>query len=350
MTVGGNAKAREAFGEALLNLKDLKTKYTSRNALSYKERLLGKAKAKAKENIDVVEEEKNKRTEDNLIDFEQHSIDQPSLIDFSSEPPLLTPSAPSTEVQTDLLDDLFKPVNIIPAAQIKSSSVFDDLMPQPTADDLFLDELEKPGSKENKKRTFKPKKGHTSKLGARKVQSTIFRQQEELARREEKMRQEGVNEESIGRSSQNHLLIHNDEPIPKLQPPTSSRLIYQPADEKIKEEKTVSDRLGIMSLKSTHQNKKEDDDDETFACDKFGNAKAISSDQYFGRNEYDSHKTSANSTRLAQFQGSQSISSDQFFGRKPSTNSSRPFSKKLLNVASKGATKLQNMLAELEVR
>ncbi|CEJ04483.1 hypothetical protein RMCBS344292_18443 [Rhizopus microsporus] len=348
MTLGGNANAREAFGEALLSLKDLKTKYTSKTALSYRDKLQKKVqeKGKALENDDV-----------DLIHLDQLSLQQAqndsSLIDFSTEPvPDVVNTAPDFE---DL--DIFKPVkdNIPPKSQ---SSVFDELMapPTPTADDKFFDQLEKI-TENNKKRTFKPKaRGHSSKLGARKVQSTVFQQQEELARREERMRQEGIDEDSIGRSSRNHLLATNSEPIPKLQSPTalSGRLMYQPAN-KEKEEKDP-DRLGIMSLKSAPQNhrtiKREQDDDDdndtTFAREKFGNAKSISSDQYFGRNEYDANRQSVNNSRLAQFQSSSSISSDQYFGRKSSQRTTTPLSKKILHVASKGASKIQNMLAELE--
>ncbi|CAO3621806.1 unnamed protein product [Cunninghamella echinulata] len=49
--------------------------------------------------------------------------------------------------------------------------------------------------------------------------------------------------------------------------------------------------------------------------EKFGNARAISSDQYFGRNEYDPSVSAAESARLNQFSNATSISSSQYFGR-----------------------------------
>ena len=57
------------------------------------------------------------------------------------------------------------------------------------------------------------------------------------------------------------------------------------------------------------------DDAPTFAREKFGNQKAISSDMYFGRNSYDPTAIAEAQTRLQSFQGAQSISSNQYFGR-----------------------------------
>ncbi|EIW81542.1 ArfGap-domain-containing protein [Coniophora puteana RWD-64-598 SS2] len=57
------------------------------------------------------------------------------------------------------------------------------------------------------------------------------------------------------------------------------------------------------------------DNAPTTARDKFGNQKAISSDMYFGRNDYDAASVSEAQTRLQNFQGATSISSSQYFGR-----------------------------------
>lgn len=56
-------------------------------------------------------------------------------------------------------------------------------------------------------------------------------------------------------------------------------------------------------------------DAPTFAREKFGKQKAISSDMYFGRNAYDPAAVNEAQTRLQSFQGAQSISSNQYFGR-----------------------------------
>ncbi|KAI8975603.1 hypothetical protein BDF20DRAFT_617870 [Mycotypha africana] len=62
---------------------------------------------------------------------------------------------------------------------------------------------------------------------------------------------------------------------------------------------------------------RQQEDDSRLAQDKFGGAKAISSDQFFGRNEYDPAISAAESSRLSQFSNAKSISSDQYFGREP---------------------------------
>jgi ADP-ribosylation factor GTPase-activating protein 2/3 len=57
------------------------------------------------------------------------------------------------------------------------------------------------------------------------------------------------------------------------------------------------------------------DDAPTTAREKFGNQKAISSDMYFGRNDFDPHAVNEAQSRLRDFQGATSISSNQYFGR-----------------------------------
>jgi ADP-ribosylation factor GTPase-activating protein 2/3 len=58
-----------------------------------------------------------------------------------------------------------------------------------------------------------------------------------------------------------------------------------------------------------------EDDSPTTARDKFGNQKGISSDMYFGRNSYDPDTVREAQTRLQSFQGATAISSNQYFQR-----------------------------------
>ncbi|KDQ51587.1 hypothetical protein JAAARDRAFT_41056 [Jaapia argillacea MUCL 33604] len=62
------------------------------------------------------------------------------------------------------------------------------------------------------------------------------------------------------------------------------------------------------------------EDSPTFAREKFGTQKAISSDMYFGRNAYDPNAVSEAQQRLSAFQGATSISSNQYFGREDEMN------------------------------
>lgn len=59
----------------------------------------------------------------------------------------------------------------------------------------------------------------------------------------------------------------------------------------------------------------EDKSEATSAMERFKNHKAISSDMFFGKNEYDPATTAESHSRLQDFQGATSISSDQYFGR-----------------------------------
>ena len=62
------------------------------------------------------------------------------------------------------------------------------------------------------------------------------------------------------------------------------------------------------------------EDETTYAREKFGNQRAISSDMYFERNAYDSNAQAEARDRLQQFQGATAISSNAYFGRSEEEN------------------------------
>lgn len=57
------------------------------------------------------------------------------------------------------------------------------------------------------------------------------------------------------------------------------------------------------------------DDSERYAREKFGTQKGISSDEFFGRNNFDPSAASEAKSRLQGFEGATSISSNAYFGR-----------------------------------
>ncbi|KAI9774590.1 MAG: ADP-ribosylation factor GTPase activating protein, ER-Golgi transport [Geoglossum simile] len=57
------------------------------------------------------------------------------------------------------------------------------------------------------------------------------------------------------------------------------------------------------------------DKDEKSALSRFSSQKGISSDEFFGRNDFDPQNKSQARTRLKEFEGAKGISSDQFFAR-----------------------------------
>ncbi|KAF9126969.1 ADP-ribosylation factor GTPase activating protein, ER-Golgi transport [Mortierella sp. 14UC] len=77
--------------------------------------------------------------------------------------------------------------------------------------------------------------------------------------------------------------------------------------------KPVAARSGFGGMGSGYSPQVEEN--TTAAREKFGNQKGISSDQYFGRNNYDADAQAEASSRLQSFSGATSISSNQYFGR-----------------------------------
>ena len=57
------------------------------------------------------------------------------------------------------------------------------------------------------------------------------------------------------------------------------------------------------------------EDDERYARQKFGTQKGISSDEFFGRNDFNPEAKSEAKERLQGFEGATSISSNAYFGR-----------------------------------
>lgn len=73
--------------------------------------------------------------------------------------------------------------------------------------------------------------------------------------------------------------------------------------------------VSASSASSSKQNTPVVDDAPTTAREKFGTQKAISSDMFFGRGNYDADNAREAQTRLQSFQGATAISSNQYFGR-----------------------------------
>ncbi|KAF9343379.1 ADP-ribosylation factor GTPase activating protein, ER-Golgi transport [Mortierella sp. AD094] len=79
--------------------------------------------------------------------------------------------------------------------------------------------------------------------------------------------------------------------------------------------KPASTRMGFGSMGNSSNYSPQVEENVTSAREKFGNQKAISSDQYFGRGTYDSDAQAEANSRLQSFSGATSISSNQYFGR-----------------------------------
>lgn len=107
-----------------------------------------------------------------------------------------------------------------------------------------------------------------------------------------------------------------------------------------------------------------DEDSTNYARSNFGSQKAISSDQYFGKGDYDANAQAEAKTRLQGFEGASAISSNAYFGRPEEEevedygdleSAAKDFVRKfgitasddlenLTNVLGEGATKLQGAI------
>ena len=107
------------------------------------------------------------------------------------------------------------------------------------------------------------------------------------------------------------------------------------------------------------------DDSEQYARQKFGTQKGISSDEFFGRNNFDPSQQAEAKTRLQGFEGAQSISSNAYFGRPEEDETSESYGdlesaakdlvrkfgitagddlENLINVAGEGGRRLQGAI------
>lgn len=165
----------------------------------------------------------------------------------------------------------------------------------------------------------------SNKLGVKKVTGFNFEEAEASAKKELE-RKQNFGYENTTEEESNTFGEKNENEKPKA---LSSRFLYTEqsqssasAPSTVLKDSSV-EKLGFGMarlntnnetplLKKTYETSYET---STSAKEKFGNARAISSDQYFGRNEYDPSISAAEATRLNQFSNATSISSSQYFGR-----------------------------------
>lgn len=173
-----------------------------------------------------------------------------------------------------------------------------------------------------------PKKSKLGGLGAKKAVAPLnFEEAERKAAEEaERIKQLGYDREKEEKEEAERTKAAASSPLPSsARPPQSAKLApASPAPNTPKGNAQDMERLGMgmkrlgfggVPTPTTSRPSSAVDDESTFARDKFGKQKAISSDMYFGRNAYDPQSLNEAQTRLQSFQGAQSISSNQYFGR-----------------------------------
>ncbi|KAF9319509.1 ADP-ribosylation factor GTPase activating protein, ER-Golgi transport [Podila horticola] len=317
MTLGGNATAREYFNKyPTSDNKDAKTKYSSKIGLAYKEKLAQKVKE------DMI-------AHPGRSGLEHHASDEKGTP--------VTPATPAAE------DDFFNTWSQPKKAPSSSSQTA-----VPPVVGLGATSRVSTARPAKSTLTATRKVGTAAKpmkLGAKKAGTISFEEAEARAKAEaeriEKLGFEAAEEERLQKLAAENAKA--EAALRSSQSPAASNTrtnYYQnnmvsPTD-KSRTSSEDMERLGMgmgrmgfgaapsSSAKAGNGARfggmgsgysPQVEENVTAAREKFGNQKAISSDQYFGRNNYDADAQSEASNRLQSFSGATSISSNQYFGR-----------------------------------
>ncbi|KAF9436578.1 ADP-ribosylation factor GTPase activating protein, ER-Golgi transport [Entomortierella beljakovae] len=309
MKVGGNAALHEFFNKSLLGSnKDAKTKYTSKVAVAYKEKL-----------------EQRK--------IEDEKINPGRLIPEAKEAP-----KPVVADEDDFFNTWNEPKKS--ASSSGSSTPASSSTPPPV---LGMGGLSNTSSPQRttlvrpQRSTLTAKKSTVGaakpmKLGAKKM-NVNFEEAEARARAEAEriaaMGEEAAEQERLEKlaakekAAQRATDLENSRNQPKAAPTLTNYYQANTAgsvgntnQEGLSRLGMGMGRMGFGAVPSKSTSNYSAPQAETYqARDKFGSQKAISSDQYFGRGNYDSRAQSEANTRLQSFSGATSISSNQYFGR-----------------------------------
>lgn len=344
MKVGGNESATKYFqshgGSAALASKDPKTKYTSNAATKYKEELNRRVAADtAKYPEEVVITDIAETPESNGTNTPAEPADD----DFFSswdKPTIKRPSNPPSRVGT-------------PSQAGRTGSPFLNAAANgngPTRSKSPLSSADKEEKKEEKKPVAaaavrkaptggaaKPKAnilGAKKKgLGAKKVTNTEdldFEEAERKAREEqERIEKLGYNPDEEKPPAPEKDTTSNAAPAPQIASPQPVNPSHHRASSDAERLGMGVARLGFGQMKSTKSaatkpggfggfgatSRAPAPDTDRTARDKFGTQKGISSDEFFGRGQYDENAQQEAKGRLQGFEGATSISSNAYFGR-----------------------------------
>ncbi|KAL1975802.1 hypothetical protein VTN31DRAFT_4194 [Thermomyces dupontii] len=347
MKVGGNESATKFFqangGSAALASKDLKTKYTSSAALKYKEELKRRAALDAQEYPDevvITDVPAGTPGEDGSTPTGEEEDDFFSSWD---KPAIKRPSNPPSRVGTPSQTSRSASPFLTPGANSNGSrpkSPLSTTEKQESAPPVAV----RTGSAVRKTATSSgAKKGSilsskkTQKLGARKVSSgegIDFEEAERKAKEEaERIERLGYDPnaeeaEAANKESTAATKIASPTPLSPSRPgfgATSSSHERKSSD--VDKVGKGIERLGFGQISKAPAPKKPgfgatgparsavDEEELAQTKARFGNQKSISSDEFFGRNQFDPAAQAEAKARLQQFEGATAISSNAYFGR-----------------------------------
>ncbi|KAI8327268.1 hypothetical protein EDC96DRAFT_532249 [Choanephora cucurbitarum] len=317
MKVGGNQAASEFFsksGGSASSANDARMKYSSKTGQQYKELLAKRTAEDAVANPNNVVIDINDGTEQLEAEEKTHSTVEAS-----------TPTEEPVEEKKETEKE--------PAAAVAAGAT----SPAPTQAKVITPTVRT--ARTTIAARAPRKTGKASKLGAKKAPVSFnFEAAEAQAKQDlENKAKYDLDDDTDAKDQKENDI---NEPISPIKP-MSSRLAY--IDNTSKEDEYEKLGFGMSRLnmddsasstsmpakKSYHQ---QHDGDSRTAQEKFGTARAISSDQYFGRNEYDPAVSAAESARLSQFTAAKAISSDQYFGRESDMDTRGPMRNDTVNL------------------
>ncbi|EPS41677.1 hypothetical protein H072_4425 [Dactylellina haptotyla CBS 200.50] len=342
MKVGGNKAIQEFFidngGSAALSSKDAKVKYTSNAANKYKEEIKKRAAEDAKlhPEFDLDESDKvvvtaEEEEEDFFSSWDKPAIKRPSPLPSRTGTPVSRSASPflnanaagngTARPKSPLVAGGAKPSTTAgtpPAAAVSKA------VPAAAA------ARAKPaGAAGSKARTGVLSGKKAQKIGAKKVVTSDidFEAAEKKAKEEaERVAKLGYDPEAeAAEEEQARKSIASPAPMTTSRGGNTTKADTEKATAQMA-------RLGfgqVASTKpaasaapkkmggfgSTGATRPVDDDSERYAREKFGTQKSISSDEFFGRNNYDPSAQAEARTRLQNFDGATAISSNAYFGR-----------------------------------
>ncbi|KZT22840.1 ArfGap-domain-containing protein [Neolentinus lepideus HHB14362 ss-1] len=336
MKVGGNATATEFFtrhgGTTLLSDSDTKRKYSSRVAELYREELAKRVKEDAARFPDRVFVEgmadipepattqKDGDEDDFFSSWDKPKAAAPQAASTTAKPPMLgrtsspaTRTVTSSSLRSNSTSSTSRPTKLGASRLNSASSTVSTTTPAASA----------------------PKKSKLGGLGAKKAAAPLdFEEAERKANEEaERIKQLGYDrqkeaEEEERRKKEADLLeaaakMKAMQLDSKNSSGSANGGLVSPRGNSIDTERLGMGmkRLGFGAVpvsataSASTSRSPAVDDAPTFAREKFGTQKAISSDMYFGRGSYDPTAINEAQQRLSAFQGATSISSNQYFGR-----------------------------------
>ncbi|RMZ91878.1 hypothetical protein DV736_g843, partial [Chaetothyriales sp. CBS 134916] len=365
--VGGNESATKFFqsngGSAALKSKDVKVKYTSNAATKYKEELKRRTARDALDYPDdvVITDE----TTSTPAHGSSTPAGEPADDFFSSwdKPSIKRPSNPPSRTGTPpVVSRTASPFLSVgstngtaagrkspsPLVNAPAGTETENALPAPTAiRTTSASVVRKAAAGTGAKRANILGAKKTTKLGAKKVQGEEidFEAAEKAAKEEaERIAKLGydpdaeVAEDAAKARSAANTTAAKDKPISASTAATPAEKSYASANAQQQRSPGEIERLGmgvarlgfgqVSKPASTAPQPKKlgfgavpsskpaaQDESDDYARSKFGDQKGISSDEFFGRNNYDPSAHAEAKQRLQGFEGATSISSNAYFGR-----------------------------------